>query len=127
MKKLFSVSLLALLFISAAPSLANAQCALQGCFGACGGSSFEDQFTAEASGSYSVNITNSLCGSQGVTLVVTVGHRHIARHLEHADGPVVFAADAGEVVTVSVENWKTDTDIVCIWQGEVHVTVCPNF
>ena len=31
------------------------------------------------------------------------------------------------LIVVSVENWKTDTDIVCIWQGEVHVTVCPNF
>ncbi len=128
MKKLVPMLFVALLSLGLASST-QAQCdvvAYEDCFGACGGDATFASLTIAEDSDYSLSLTNSLCGSLGVRVVITVNNRHIVRIVRHGDGPINFSANAGDTVTISAENWRTDTDIICVWQGEVNLTLCRN-
>lgn len=123
MKKLFSISLLAILFVVGATSVSKAQtCPLSGCFGACGGTYFSGSFTAPQDQVYLVDLENSICGSYGLITIVTVGSNAPEVHI--GNGDFKFEAGKGENVTVYCTNTGSDPNIVCFWAGQGTIDVC---
>jgi hypothetical protein len=123
MKKLLRVSMLAILLVVGASSMAKAQvCPLSGCFGACGGTSFSGSFTAPQDQLYLVDLENGLCASLGLITIVTVGSN--APDVRIGNGDFKFEAAKGDLVTVYCTNWATDPNILCFWAGQATIDVC---
>ena len=129
--KIFSLvvvlmSVMALAFTSNA----NAQAALcsqvifTDCTGACGPGNLPATITAPQTGTYILSATSSLCGTSGLVLKASVNGRDYRKICSTNSCAMRFKARKGASITINVGPKHFDPDIVCIWAGEQHTTLC---
>lgn len=113
-----------LMLVFAGLAGANAQTCGSTDLACANGSSINLSATADVTGTYTVCLNNSLCGSRGIHVRVTVnGHPvYVAGSWSYGDGNPTFTANAGDVIAVTATPGPVDRKIVCIVAGEI--TAC---
>ncbi|TNE55039.1 MAG: hypothetical protein EP338_04820 [Bacteroidetes bacterium] len=90
------------------------------------GSSINLTSTATTSGSYTVELSNSLCGSQWLKVQVRVNGQLAYNNGHWTGGNPVISANAGDAIEVTATSGKVDRNIVCVWAGEINACVVAN-
>lgn len=95
---------------------------LSGCVGTCG-NGFSTSVVAPVSGFYCFDAVSSLCPTNGAKARVQVGSNTI--FLGDVSGGTSFGfwAAAGQTIGVRAELFDKKSDIVCVWLGNVNITV----
>lgn len=95
---------------------------LSGCVGACG-NGFSTSVVAPVSGLYCFDAVSSLCPTNGAKATVQVGSSTIFVGDVSGGTSFGFWATAGQTIGVRAELFDKKTDIVCVWLGNVNITV----
>lgn len=127
-KKITTILIASAFAMFVMPTLSMAQCdevVLQGCIdGACGNTD-PLSTTLTSDGAYTLTVGNSLCGAQGTRVMIMVNKKRINANLDNS-GTVEFSASAGDVVTIDATARRIDGSIICIWAGQIDLTLCRN-
>lgn len=84
---------------------------------------------AEVSGSHTVCLGNSLCGSRGIRVKVTVNGRPVFNKgsWSYGDANPTFNANAGDIIEVTATPGSVDRNIICVWAGEITACIAGNY
>ena len=125
---LFLVAILSFSFAEAnrtLPSDDNVNCGaaiLSGCVGTCGGS-YSDGTEAPVSGLYCFDAVSSLCPTNGAKTVLRKNGTVIFSGDTSGGISFFFPASAGDKIEVKAELFNKKTNVVCVWLGNVNITV----
>lgn len=130
---IFAALLLALITFSFAPNHAAKNLDLEkdllcgatlvtGCVGACG-TLFKEGAVAPVTGTYCFEATSSLCPTNGTLTILK--RNGTTLFTGDASGGISFnfPASAGDQITIASKLTNKKSNAVCIWLGEVNVTV----
>ena len=113
MKKIILSAFLAFAGITGA----NAQCQ--------NGSTIDLSTNVSATGSYTLDLSSSLCGSTKLRVKVRVNNRVVFNdaNWQNGDPTTTFSADSGDVITVTAVSGHVDPNIICVWAGEINACI----